>query len=225
MSENKLQLEKRTVSGKKVSALRMQDMIPSVVYGGEGEPVLTVSAYNDTEKVLRAAGYHSTIDIELDGKSEMAIVKAIDLDPTTRRIFNVEFQRVSADKPVEATTPIVIEKYDESQAAKLHYELSQVMESIEIKAKPADLPKEITADASGFTDLDSKITVADLILPNGVELADKELDPEQIVANVYDPAAEAAAREAESEKEAPAPEDVPTTDEKKSDEGADSSVE
>ena len=225
MSENKLQLEKRSVSGKKVSALRAQEMIPSVVYGGESEPVLTMSGYNDTEKVLREAGYHSTIDIELNGKTEMAIVKAIDIDPTTRRIFNVEFQRVSADKAVEATTPIVVVKYEESEAAKLHYELSQVMESVEVKAKPADLPKEITADASGFSDLESKITVADLVLPKGVELADKELDPEQVVANVYDPAAEAAAREAEAEKEAPAPEDVPTTDEKKTDEGAEAATE
>ena len=224
MSENKLQLEKRILSGKKVSALREQDMIPSVVYGGEGEPILTMSKYNDTEKVLRDAGYHSTIDVELDGKVEMAIVKAIDIDPTTRRITNVEFQRVSADKAVEATTPIVIVKYEESEAAKLHYELSQVMESVEIKAKPADLPKELTADASGFNGLESKLTVADLVLPNGVELADKELDSEQIVANVYDPAAEAAAREAEEEA-APAPEDVPTTDEKENSEGAETATE
>ena len=214
MSENKLQLEKREVSGKKVKNLRAESKIPSVVYGGEGEPVLTVSDYVETEKVLHEAGYHSTIDLELDGKTVMAIVKAIDIDPTTRRIFNVEFQRVSANKAVEAMTPITVIKYEESEAAKLHFELSQVMESVEVKAKPADLPKEILADASGFADIESKITVADLILPKGVELADKELDAEQVVANVYDPAAEAAAREAENEKESPAAEDVPTTDEK-----------
>ena len=43
------------------------------------------------------------------------------------------------------------------------------------------------------------IVVADLQLPKGVELADKELDPESAIANVYDPAQEAAEREAEAE--------------------------
>ncbi len=196
MSDNKLSLEKRTLTGKKIAGLRAEGLIPSVVYG-EGDPVLAQSAYNDTEKVLRSAGYHSTIDIDVAGKKSMAIVKNIAVDPVSRKIINVEFQAVSADKPVEAITPITIENFDTSEANKLHYTLSQVMEEIEIRAKPADLPKQLLVDASKLADLDDKITVSDIVLPQGVEIADKELDPEQVVASLYDPAAEAAAREAE----------------------------
>ena len=202
MSENKLSLEKRTVSGKKTASLRADGLIPSVIYGGKGEPMLAQSAYNETEKVLKAAGYHSTIDLTVDGKSHMAIVKAIDLNPVTRRIDNIEFQEVSANKVVEATTPIVPVGYENSEAAKFHFVLSQIMEEIEVKAKPADLPKEIEIDASKLATVEDKITVADIVLPKGVELADKELDADQAIAIVYDPAAEAAAREAEDAKAA-----------------------
>ena len=202
MSDIKLSLEKRTATGKKLRSVRADGFIPSVVYGGEGEPVLAQSAYNDTEKALRAAGYHSTLDIKVDGKDRMAIVKNIDIDPVSRRILNVEFQAVSADKAVEATTPIVLVNYEESEAAKLHYEINQSIEEIEVKAKPADLPKELELDAAKLANLDDKLTVADLVLPKGVELADKELSPEQAIATLYDPAAEAAAREAEAAKEA-----------------------
>lgn len=196
MSENKLSLEKRTLTGKKLASLRADGIIPSVIYG-EGEPVLTQSTYNETEKVLRSAGYHSTVDIDIAGKQSMAIVKEVAIDPVSRKIINVEFQAVSADKPVEATTPIILEGFSSSEANKLHYTLLQVMEEIDVKAKPADLPKQLTVDASKMENLDDKLTVSDIVLPEGVTLADKELDPEQVIANLYDPAAEAAQREAE----------------------------
>jgi len=197
MSDNKLSLEKRTVSGKKVAKLRAEGFIPSVIYGDGNDPIMVQSAYNDTEKVLKAAGYHSTIDITIDKKPLMVIVKDIAVDPVSRKIVNVEFQAVSADKPVEAVTPIVITGFETSEANKLHYVYTQSIEEIEVKAKPADLPKELTLDASKLANLDDKLTIADLELPAGVELADKELSKDQVIASLYDPAAVAAQREAE----------------------------
>lgn len=201
MSENKLALEQRTITGKKLAKLRAEDKIPSVIYG-EKEPILAQSVYNDTEKVLKAAGYHSTIDLDVAGKPQMAIVKNIAIDPVSRKIVNIEFQAVSADKAIEATTPITLINFETSEANKLHYTLLQVMEEIDVKAKPSDLPKELIIDASKLAELSDKLTVKDIVLPKGVELADKELSAEQVIANLYDPAAEAAAREAEEAKAA-----------------------
>ena len=195
MSENKLTLANRTIVGKKLAALRDQDIIPSVVYGGQSDPVLTQSVYNETEKVVRSAGYHSPVDLDIAGKKQMAIIKHVDLNPRNRKIVNIEFQAVSADEIVEATTPIVIINFEGSEASKLHLDLLQVMEEIEVKAKPSDLPKEVAVDASKLASTEDKLTVADLILPEGVTLADKELSPSQAVASVYDAAAAAAAQE------------------------------
>lgn len=202
---SQLTVNKRTEQGHKAKALRAAGLIPSVVYG-EGEPILVKSVYNATEKVLNEAGYHSPIELDIDGKKQLAIVKDINIDPVSRRIINVEFQAVSADEVVEATTPITIINFDQSEAAKFHYVILQVLEEIDVKAKPSDLPKEIIVDGAKLASLDDKLTVADLQLPAGVELADKELAKETVVANVYDPAAEAAAREAEDAKAAEASE-------------------
>lgn len=199
MSEDKLSLAKRELTGKKVKSLREQGLIPSVVFGGKSEPILTQSPYNETEKVLLNAGYHSPIDLDIDGKKQMGLVKVVHLDPVKGTILNVEFQAISANQVVEATTPIEIVGFEGSPASKAHLTLLQVMEEIEVKAKPADLPEAITVDASGLATIDDGITVADLKLPKGVELVDKELDPEMAIANVYDPAQEAAEREAEAE--------------------------
>lgn len=197
MAEYKLALEARELTGKKLKELRAKGLIPSVIYGGK-EPILASSEYVATEKVLEKAGYHSPVDLDVAGKKRLAIVKNVAVDPVSRKILNVEFQAIKANEVVEATTPIVIVNFEASDASKLyHFAINQAIEEIDVKAKPADLPKDIEIDASGLTSVEDKITIADIKLAEGVELANKELDPEQVVASLYDPAAEAAAREAE----------------------------
>ena len=66
MAEHKISLEKRELAGKNLKTLRKSGMIPSVIYGGK-EPVLAASEYVATEKVLRKAGYHSPIDLDIAG--------------------------------------------------------------------------------------------------------------------------------------------------------------
>ena len=209
MAEYSLTLKKREIVGKKLKALRSEGLIPSVVYGS-GEPVMTSSEYVATEKVLNGAGYHSPIDLDIDGKKQLAIVKDVQIDPVSRKIVNVEFHAVSADAAVEATTPIVIVNFEASEASKIyHFAMTQALEEIDVKAKPADLPKELTVDASSLKDVDDKIVLSDIALPKGVEFADKEMSGEQVVASLYDPAAEAAAREAEAEEPTVDAADVP----------------
>lgn len=209
MAEYTLTLEKRDITGKKLKGLRDSGLIPSVIYGDK-EPVLASSEYVATEKVLTLAGYHSPIDLDVAGKKQLAIVKDIQIDPVSRKIVNIEFQAVSKDAVVEATTPIVIVNFEESDASKLyHFAMTQSIEEIDVKAKPSDLPKELTIDASNLKDVDDKITIASIVLPKGVELANKELDSEQVVASLYDPAAEADKREAEAAEPAVDAADVP----------------
>lgn len=205
MAEYKLTLEKREVTGKRLKNLRAEGKIPSVVYGGGKEPEMLASEYVATEKVLLGAGYHSPIDLSIDGKKKMAIVKDVDVDPVTRKIMNIEFQAISAREAVVATTPVVVVNFEESEASKTyHFAMNLLIDEIDVKAKPADLPKELTVDASGLVDVEDKITLAAIKLPEGVEYADKELDLEQVVVSLYDPAAEAEKRAAQEAAEAEA---------------------
>lgn len=219
MAEYKLILKKRELMGKKLKGLRAEGLIPSVLYGGK-EPVLLSSEYVPTEKALQGAGYHSPIDLDIEGKKKMAIVKNVAIDPVSRKIMNVEFQAISAREVVEATTPVVIVGFEESEASKTyHFAMTQAIEELDVKAKPADLPKELTVDASAMKEVEDKLTIANIVLPEGVTFADKELDPEQVVASLFDPAAEAEKREAEeaaaeAEVEAPAEEKTESTEEK-----------
>ena len=220
MAEYKLALEKREVTGKKLKNLRATGMIPSVVYGGKA-PELMASEYVATEKVLEKAGYHSPIDLDVAGKKQLAIVKDVQVDPVSRKIMNIEFQAISAKEAVVATTPVVIVGFEGSEASKIyHFAMTQSIEELDVKAKPADLPKELTIDAAGMKEVEDKLTIADIKLPAGVEFADKELDSEQVVASLYDPAAEAEKREAEAEEPAMDAADVPAENGSKPEETA-----
>lgn len=206
-----LDLQKRTVQGKKLKKLRQKGQIPSVVYGKD-DPVMTMSEYNPTEKALLEAGYHSPIELLIEGKPQLAIAKSIEVEPVSRRIINVEFQAVSADAVVEATTPIKIVGFDQSPAAKAHLTILPVLEEISVKAKPSDLPQELTVDASKLANAEDKITLADLQLPSKVEFADKELAPTTVIANVYE--AKAAEEEPEASEVSEEPEAETSSDEK-----------
>lgn len=215
MSDYKLSLKKRTLSGKKSKSLQENGEISSVIYGQGMKPILTQSEYLPTLRVIEAAGYHSSIDLDLEGKNYLVIVKNVSVNPVKRTITNIEFQAISKDSVVAATTPIVLVDFNQSEANKKHLVLTQVMEEIEIKAKPSVLPQEINASAASLANLEDKITISDLILPKGVVIADQELDQNQIVASLYDPAKESATRDAESETESIDAADVPSDSGKK----------
>lgn len=203
MAEYKLTLEKREVTGKKLKGLREKGLIPSVIFGGGKEPFLMASEYVATEKVLLGAGYHSPIDLTVDGKKRLAIVENVDIDPVSRKIMNIEFRAISAREAVVATTPVVIVNFEESEASKTyHFAMNQSIDEIDVKAKPADLPKELTIDASRMVGIEDKLTLADIKLPENVEFVDKEIDLTQAVVSLYDPAAEAEKRAAEEAAEA-----------------------
>ena len=200
MSEISLNLTKRELTRKKAKSLREKGIVPSVVFGGK-EPILTQSEYVETDKAVRAVGYHSPLDLVIDGKKQMAMVKSVAMDPVKHTFINIEFQSIKANAVVEATAPIVVVNYESSDASKAHLEILHVLEEVEVKAKPADLPEAIEVDASKLAAAGDRLIVADIVLPKGVEFADKEIDTEAVIANVYDPATEAAERDAKAESD------------------------
>lgn len=204
MNDLKLKVSLREVSGKKVATVRKAGLVPGVIYGAEMEPILTQSDYNATEKLVNEAGYHSPVNIEIDGDKKLAMVKNVAIDPVKRRIINVEFHAIKATDAVTAEAPIHLIGLGESAAEKASLMISQVLENIEVKAKPADLPPAIEVDVTGLAVVEDKITLGDIKLPDGVVFADAAEDLNQVIANVYDPAVEAAKLEAEEAEEAAA---------------------
>lgn len=204
-----LTLAVRELRGKKAIQLRQRGIVPGVVYGHGFDPVLVESEYGTIEKVVREAGKHTPVYVDLQGKKRITLIKDIDRDPVKARIRHVSFHAVKANEVVTAEVPIHLVGEGESEAEKAGLIVLQAIEIVEVKAKPADLPEALEISIAHLKSDEDKILLADITLPAGVEYADNEQDLELVVANVYEPAALEAANEAAA-GDAPtdSPEDV-----------------
>jgi large subunit ribosomal protein L25 len=197
MSNNiSLKLDARTLTGKKLALLRKEGIVPSVVYGGHDEPISTQSAIVETTKVAHIAGRHSPVDIVIDGKKILAIIKSIDMDPVKHTLRHVAFHTINKNDKIVTEVPVILVGLGESAAERAGLIVLQAIEQLEVRALPADLPDSIEMSIIDLATDEDKLTVGDIILPNGVEFADHEQDLELVIANVYEPSALQAANEA-----------------------------
>lgn len=204
-------LDARVLQGKKVARLRKEGIVPGVIYGHGIEPQLVQSPYNVIERVVSEAGYHTPVHLTLDGKNRIAMIKDVERDPVKARITHVSLHAVKANEVVTAEVPIELADSGESDAEKAGLVILQAIESIEIKAKPAVLPSSLTISVRKLKTDEDKLTLADIVLPAGVEFADAEQDVELTVASVYEPAAlEAANNAVGGDATEESAEDVPT---------------
>lgn len=191
-----LTLQLRELQGKKVARLRKEGIVPGVVYGHGINPIIVQSPYREIEVAVRGAGKHTPVQLTVDGKKKIAMIKDVDRDPVKARIRHVAFHAVKANEVVTAEVPIRLIGEGESEAERAGLVVLQTIEQIEVKAKPAELPEALEVSLASLVTTEDKLTLADITLPRGVEFADAELDQELVVANVYEPAALQAANDA-----------------------------
>lgn len=199
-----LEAQVRTITGKKTRSLRKQGIVPGVVYGAklaatnvQFEPVALA-------KVIAKAGRHTPIELDLAGKKHTALIKDVEYAPARRDVVHISFQAVSANEQVTTEVPVVLTHVEESPAHQAGLLIIATIENAEVRAKTADLPQQLEADVSKLAQSEDKFTLADMKIPAGVEVM--ELDPEQVIATVWEPAALAAKNAAADEAAAITPE-------------------
>jgi len=191
-----LTLDARTADGKKVAKLRESGFVPSVVYGGHAEPTMTQSKLSDTKKVVKAAGKHTPVHIVISGSKKLAIIKDIDMDPVRHELRHIAFHTINQNDIITTEVPIILTGKGDSVAERAGLVVLQAIDSIEVKAKPANLPESLTLSILSLATDDDVLKLSDLVLPAGVSFADVDQDMGLVIANVYEPSALQADNEA-----------------------------
>ncbi len=169
--------------GKKVKILREKGVIPGVLYGPKTESLSLEANLKEFEKVYEAAGESSLISLTIDSKKFLVLIHATQIDPLSQKPVHVDFYQPRLDEEITVTIPLVFQ--GESPAVKeLGGTLVKNIHEIEVKAKPQDLPHEITVNIEKLKTFEDSILIKDLILPKEVKIIK---EPDDIVASVAFP--------------------------------------
>jgi large subunit ribosomal protein L25 len=161
----KLELEQRTLTGKKVNRLRREGLLPATVYG-KGVGPFTVQLNGHTfSDAYRRAGRTGLIDLAIPGQSGVsAFVHNLQRHPVTRTIQHVDF--LAVDLRVEVTVDVPVHIVGEPEIVRRGDAiLNQVLTALAVHALPANIPSFIEIDISGLDSLDKSIHVSDITLP------------------------------------------------------------
>lgn len=209
--ELKLQAEKREGTGKGVAhRIRAEGRVPGVVYGaGVKATPITVDARELLRVFHTDAGTNVLVDIELDGKTLLAIPREVQRDHIHSRFVHVDFFTVRRDEKVTMSTEVV--ETGEAPGVRAGGVVEHHLREVQIECLPSAMPERLEIDISAL-DIGDMLKVGDIRAPGGVTIL---TDPDTPVLSVITPAALRTelelelpgeeAPEAEVEEVAPAP--------------------
>ena len=193
MSDNPVLLaEERSEFGKGAARrARRAGKVPTVLYGHGAEPRHLDVPGHDLFLIVRGTK-NVLVELKIAGKTQLALVKDVQVHPVRRDILHADFQAVKAGEKVDVEVPVVVDGESAPGTAHTIEEFT-----ILVKASATAIPEDLKVSIEGL-EAGSAVRVADLVLPAGVEV---ELDPEQIIVSIQETAA-AEEEEAPAEAEA-----------------------
>jgi large subunit ribosomal protein L25 len=201
--DNKVVADARETFGKGAARkLRAAGKIPAVLYGHGTDPKHLTLPGHQVGLLIRKA--NAVLDLQIAGKSQIALVKDVQKDPVHQVIEHIDLIVIRRGEKVQVEVPVHLE--GESYPGTIA-DLDAKTLLLEVEA--THIPENIVVSIEGLED-GSQIHATEVELPAGATLVS---DPETLVVLVHVPqkvdlgeeAAEAAAEEA-AEAEAPAEE-------------------
>lgn len=192
----KITAEIRTEFGKGAARrTRRAGKIPAVVYGHGNDPIHLSLPGHTATMAIKHGGANALLDLDIDGSSQLALTKQVQVDPIRRAIEHVDFVAVKRGEKVTVDVPVQV-------IGEAGPDTLVVTENttVEIEAEATNIPESIEVSIEG-AEVGTQILAADLELPKGSTLLS---DPEMLVVNVTQQVSEEALEADLGEGEEPA---------------------
>jgi large subunit ribosomal protein L25 len=173
---NQLTVTVRTKTGKGASRrARREGRIPAVLYGHGADPRHVELPGHDFAAVLRHSGTNAVLTLDIDGKEQLALTKALVIHPIRHTITHADLLVVRRGEKV--VVEVGIDVQGDAASGTL---VTQEANTVEIEADVSSIPEELVVSVEG-AEPGTQITAGQITLPAGVTLID---DPDMLVVNV-----------------------------------------
>jgi large subunit ribosomal protein L25 len=173
-TDNQLTADVRTEFGKGFARrLRAAGKIPAVIYGHGTEPVHVALPGHETALIIRKA--NQVLDLQIEGKSQLALVKDVQKDPVRQLIEHIDLVVVRKGEKVTVDVPVHLE--GESAPAT---SVNQDSTTLSLEVEATHIPESITVSIEGLEE-GAQILAGDVKLPQGASLV---TDAETLVVGI-----------------------------------------
>ncbi|HEX9801529.1 MAG TPA: 50S ribosomal protein L25 [Thermoanaerobaculia bacterium] len=183
MNEATIEVDRRSGTGKGVSRrLRAAGVVPAVLYGAGRDPIAIQVPRKTLLDLFKAGGHENRIFLlKLAGTDQTrhAMVRDLQLDPTTHEIAHLDFQRIAMDRKLRVRVHVELEgvPYGVKTEGGI---LDFVTRELEVECLPAEIPAEIRVDV-GELRIGQHLEAGQVTLPEGVDYVGA---PDAVLASV-----------------------------------------
>jgi large subunit ribosomal protein L25 len=166
-----LNAEFRDAQGKGASRrLRHENKVPAILYGGHREPRALALDHTKLLLMLDNERFYSTIiNLKVGEVSQAAILKDVQRHPAKNAIVHIDLQRVLENEKIRIAIPLHFKGESVAPGVKKGGVVSHLKNEVTVTCLPKDLPEFVDVDLSGL-DINQMLYLADLKVPEGVEI-------------------------------------------------------
>lgn len=197
-----LKAANREVTGKQVSQLRNDGLLPVVLFGKGLESRNLQVQLSEFQTVFQEAGYSNFVDLMIGDEKVVIIIKNVDIHPISQLPLHAELYQIDMKSEITAEVPLVFTGTPLAVKNNIGLLITPV-EEISLRCLPNALPSEITIDISNLNEVGDSVLIQDIKLPDGVEI-EPGIDIHQSIVTIVPPQMD----ESVLEREEVSPDDV-----------------
>ena len=203
----KIKAEARTEFGKGAARrIRRDDKVPVVLYGHGLDPQHLTLPGHETMMALKHGGTNAVVELDIDGKTQLALSKQVQIDPIRRVLEHIDFvairkgEKVVVDISIHVVGDAVSETLvvTENSTVQVEAEATNIPEQIEVSVEGAEVGTQVLASQLELPDDVTLLADPDLLIVNVVA----QVTAEQLEAELEEAEAEAGIERDESDEEA-----------------------
>lgn len=149
--------------------IRRNNGVPAVIYGAGQDTEMLVLNHNEVLKHLsHEVVYSHILSVNVDGKIQKTILKAVQHHPSKPKILHMDFQRVSKSDKLRIKVPLHFINEAMAAGVKAGGIITHNMVDVEVNCLAKYLPEFIEVDLSGL-EIGDSIHLTEIKPPKNVE--------------------------------------------------------